>query len=251
MNTNPHLQQLTEHDYTLASELWYDAELLLKQCVEAGDSEGALKAYTQLEKAVYQRFEPILSPLELTSTLLGIIGGILHFACRDAGLPPAYLTMMIVWQKETLLSSFQHQHVEVGVKKCITYACDLVNSFSLPEYGPLIKKAITYIHHHLSENISIDTLASSLHVTRQYLSTKFHDETNSTITTYINKQRIQLSKHYLQNNRYTITQIAMLCGYMDSNYYGRVFKSIEHITPKEYRRQYTAIYKEKGMILDR
>ena len=86
---------LTNEEYNMASEVWYHAELVLKQCVEAGDDTGALDALDTLKEAVYRRFQPILTHRELASTLLGILGGILHFACRDAGLPPAYLTLMI------------------------------------------------------------------------------------------------------------------------------------------------------------
>lgn len=79
---------LTNEEYNIASEVWYHAELVLKQCVEAGDDTGALDALDTLKEAVYRRFQPILTHRELASTLLGILGGILHFACRDAGLPP-------------------------------------------------------------------------------------------------------------------------------------------------------------------
>lgn len=49
---------LTNEEYNMASEVWYHAELVLKQCVEAGDDAGALDALDTLKEAVYRRFRP-------------------------------------------------------------------------------------------------------------------------------------------------------------------------------------------------
>ena len=45
---------LTNEEYNMASEVWYHAELVLKQCVEAGDDAGALDALDTLKEAVYR-----------------------------------------------------------------------------------------------------------------------------------------------------------------------------------------------------
>ncbi|MDO4276474.1 MAG: AraC family transcriptional regulator [Eubacteriales bacterium] len=238
-------EHLTNQEYNTASELWYHAEDRLKQCVECGDGKGALTALSDLKSAVKQRFSPILTPWELTSTLFGILGGILHFACRDAGLPPAYLTLMILRQKDCLSAVFSPvkgpspsaltQSPDGALDSCVLYACEMVQSFSLPEYSPLVRRCVSYIQQHLTDTLSVDSLAEMAGITRQYLSSQFHKETGKTPTEYINYERIKLSKYYLRQENYSITQIALMCGYGDSNYFGRTFKSITGKTPSAYR----------------
>lgn len=239
---NPIADDLTNLDYMQASELWYNSELNLKHCVELGDEAGALKALDELKEAVEQRFSPILKHEEIVTIFLGIIGGILHFACRDAGLPPAYLTMMILYQKETLTStvmkiphiSMSHPALIQGLNTCISQACRLIQNLSLSECSPLTRRCISFIQHKLTDKLTVEELAGILGVTRQYLSARFKEETGRSLTDYINWQRITLSKYYLRQKSLTITQVAMMCGYSDSNYFGRTFKKLEHMTPREY-----------------
>lgn len=235
-------EDLTNLEYVQASELWYHSELNLKHCVELGDEAGARKALTELKEAVEQRFSLILNKEEIVTIFLGIIGGILHFACRDAGLSPAYLTMMILFQKETLTSSIMkvpnismsHPTLLQSLNTCISQACSLIRNLSLCECSPLTRRCISLIQHRLTDKISVEELADILGVTRQYLSARFKEETGKSMTEYINWQRITLSKYYLRQKSLTITQVAMMCGYSDSNYFGRTFKKMEHMTPREY-----------------
>lgn len=233
---------LANQEYNLASELWIHAEDRLKECVERGDESGALLALADLRFAVEQRFGPILSPQEFSSTFLGIVGGILHFACKDAGLPPACLTLMLLWQKELLAAPFYSNTsgnpaslLQDAVKNCVVNACSMVRKFSLPDYSPMVRRCVSKIQQHLTEELTVDSLAASLGVSRQYLSAQFRRETKKTPIEYINYERITLAKYYLRQSHFTITQIALMCGFGDSNYFGRVFKNITRKTPSQYR----------------
>lgn len=238
-------KDLINTEYNLASELWYNSELVLKQCVEQGDETGALHALEELKIAVNRRFTPILSKREIVGTFFGILGGILHFACRDAGLPPAYLTMIILDQKDRLYPMIEiageihlfDSRINQAMAACISQACRLVNSFSLAGYSPLVRRCISLIHHRLTDEFTVSELAAALDVTRQHLAACFKNETGSSLTEYINHQRVRLSKYYLRQKNLSITQVAMMCGYSDSNYFGRVFKKREHMTPREYAAQ--------------
>lgn len=229
-------EDLTNPEYTLASELWYQSEQQLKQCVEAGDVSGSLKALEELKYAVARRFEQLLTREELEGAFIGILGGILHFACRDAGLPPAYLTMMILWQKETFASAEARKSTSPSIESCVIYACKLVNRFSIPSYSPLVRRCMLWIGQNLTASFHMNTLAASLNISRPYLSTCFHKETGQTLTEYINRERVTLAKYYLQQTHFSITQIAFMCGYTDLNYFGRTFKKIEDISPGQYRK---------------
>lgn len=49
------------------------------------------------------------------------------------------------------------------------------------------------------------------------------------------EKRIEMAKKYLADSNYTITQIADLCGYQNTEHFCRQFKQITGITASEYR----------------
>lgn len=233
--------ELNTIEHNQASEQWYDAEISLGAYLGQGNELKSLEALDLLKSAVYRRFHTILSDSEIVTVFLGILGGIIHFACRDAGMSPAHLTMLIIHQKNTLSPASIDPNItlwdsslERRLNSCIHDACSLLKEISIPDVSPLIQRCIQYIQSHLTDHLSVFHLAQIMNVTREYLSTRFKKETGTSLTDYINRQRILLSKYYLRENRLSVTQVSLLCGFSDSNYFGRVFKKQEGITPKEF-----------------
>lgn len=231
-------EDLLNETYNQASREWYYAEGNLKQYVVHANTKEALNALHELISAVEDRFQPLFSEMELSSTLFGIVGGVLHFAGREAGLPPAYLTMMILKQKNALSQySLGREVCNSVMEDWVKQACMLVQSMSLPECGMLVRRCIRLIHENLTEELSVEWLSAQLSVTRQHLSTEFKKELDQTLTEYINSERVALSRYYLQQQNFSITQISNLCGYTDSNYFTRVFHQVTGMTPRQYRNE--------------
>ncbi len=227
-------RHLADEEYTLASVQWYDTELRLKQSVEGGDTEVARQALLELSEAVEGCFAPIFHHGELMPALQSIVGGILHFACRDAGLPPSYLTLLIVWQRNTLTAVRTMDEVLPAIERCVEYACRLVRDASQPSFGPLVRRCVREIQTDLTCPITATQLANRLGVTRQHLCTCFKRETGTTITDYVMRERVLLAKYYLKQGALSVTQVALLCGYGDLNYFGRVFKRQTGLSPRAY-----------------
>lgn len=119
-------EHLSDFNYNLASERWYGDELVLD-----GDIQGALEALEILEEDVALCFSEVFSISELNSTKIGVIGGIIHFALREANVPPSYLTLMIYWQTETLILAGSYtqngQKISSYLKECVIQACNIIN----------------------------------------------------------------------------------------------------------------------------
>jgi two-component system response regulator YesN len=56
-------------------------------------------------------------------------------------------------------------------------------------------------------------------------------------TDYINKFRIEEAKYLLDRSSDSVTEIASQVGYSDSNYFSKVFRKWEHVTPHDYRKR--------------
>ena len=75
------------------------------------------------------------------------------------------------------------------------------------------------------------------HVTKSYLSNLFRKETGSTLTDYIHAVRLRHALVLLNSTTIPIQVVAASCGYSDLNYFIKLFKRENGISPKQYRVQ--------------
>ena len=97
-------------------------------------------------------------------------------------------------------------------------------------------KAMEYIHENYMHKISCDTVAREMNYSPSYLRYIFKKECNSSVNKQINEVRLQRAKYLLLNTTLNITEIALCCGFCDSNYFSTVFKSRYGAPPKSYKR---------------
>ncbi len=102
----------------------------------------------------------------------------------------------------------------------------------------LLKDVKNYLDSHFRENISLDDLASVFYIDKYYLTRRFKQQYGCTIIGYIQQLRITHAKHLLRFSAFSIEEIALQCGVEDPNYFARLFKKIEGMTPGEFRRSW-------------
>lgn len=99
-----------------------------------------------------------------------------------------------------------------------------------------VTKAIReYIQTHFMENLTTRTISEKFHLNSTYLSTLFKEKSNMTLTAYIEGIRMENAKELLKNEGLSIADVAASVGYLDTNYFGKVFKKYSGITPGQYR----------------
>ena len=52
---------------------------------------------------------------------------------------------------------------------------------------------------------------------------------------YLTGVRMSAAREFLRNQNYSIKEVCSMCGYSDPNYFSRIFKRYEGVTPSEYR----------------
>lgn len=106
----------------------------------------------------------------------------------------------------------------------------------IPSKGSeLIKKAIRYISKNFQHTLTLDEVASHVHLNPSYFSTLFKQSTGSSFKEYLNLVRIEESKRLLANTDYSIIDISIAVGFEDQSYFSKVFKKYTGLTPKQYR----------------
>lgn len=101
----------------------------------------------------------------------------------------------------------------------------------------IVHKISNYIEEHISEPLTVDTIADVFKYNKDYISRLFKNFYGISLKNYINKQKINLSKKLLTTSNYTVKDISNLLGYNDSNLFTKFFKYHENMSPSDFRNQ--------------
>lgn len=97
--------------------------------------------------------------------------------------------------------------------------------------------AIDYIHAHLDEDLSIDTLAQLVQISSYYFARLFKQAMGLTPHAYIVQQRLERAKHLLKTTNLPIVEIAYCTGFCHQSRFSTVFRQYVKTSPSAYREQ--------------
>ncbi len=98
-----------------------------------------------------------------------------------------------------------------------------------------IRPALEYIDLNYQSEITLQALADTVHINREYFCRAFKKATNITPTEYINHVRIWKSEGLLTTTDKSILEVATEVGFSSVSYYNRVFRKFKTTTPSAYR----------------
>lgn len=99
----------------------------------------------------------------------------------------------------------------------------------------LIKRLKSFIQEHYQENISLDSIAGAFDLSSKYVSRVFKEVEGQRISDYIAACRIDHAKMLLRTTDTSIAEIGSEVGIPSRTTFFRLFKSLEGISPGEYR----------------
>lgn len=99
------------------------------------------------------------------------------------------------------------------------------------------EKILTYIDANYSKDISMQDAAKEMGYADAYFCKIFKESFDKSFMLYLAEYRIQKAKELLADSAVNIKDVGSSVGYRDSNYFTKVFKRIEGLTPTEYRSQ--------------
>ena len=101
-----------------------------------------------------------------------------------------------------------------------------------------INAVLRYITTHYQTQITTADLAKKFFLSEYYFCHFFKSETGMTPLSYINKFRIEKAIMHIKTTNESITQIALMVGFQDSNYFSKIFKKYKGMSPREYRKSF-------------
>ncbi len=94
----------------------------------------------------------------------------------------------------------------------------------------------TYIDAHFSDSISLADVATRFHISKEHLSRLFKKEVGMSVQAYITQKKIDYAKNLLKRyHQLNLATIGMMSGFIDVQYFHRVFRNHTGMTPTQYR----------------
>ena len=102
----------------------------------------------------------------------------------------------------------------------------------------LIGEVIRYMKGHYTENVDPEKLAAIAKMSGRSFFRHFRMNTGCSPVEYLLKLRLQHGCDLLVAGNASVSEIAALCGFYDSNYFCKQFRRAFGTSPREFRRQY-------------
>lgn len=102
------------------------------------------------------------------------------------------------------------------------------------EYSALVSHAIAYMEQNYASEISLESCAEAVGSSYTYLSRAFKQETGLRFVEYLNQCRLKKAQSLLIRKNCSMKEVVEKSGFRNYNYFFKVFKESEGITPSEF-----------------
>ena len=99
---------------------------------------------------------------------------------------------------------------------------------------------VSYLEEHYADTIRLDDLTAKAHMSRSTLLRAFKLAFGHSPIDYLIRLRVDRAADMLRNTDWDLSRIAFNCGFSDSNYLSRQFRSITGMSPRTFRHRFAS-----------
>ncbi len=164
-----------------------------------------------------------------------------HNGLYSSGGNNAYWNLLLF-----LVEKFVDREMSIQIAKYFVVNLDKVNQTPFVIFNGMkdhddseVLQSQSYIEENYPYKITVDELATRLHLTRRTFERRFKKCTHCSVIEYLQKVRIEASKKQLEAGRKSIDEIIIEVGYSDPQTFRDIFKRVTGTTPIEYKNRYS------------
>jgi len=114
----------------------------------------------------------------------------------------------------------------------VNVLCENIDSSSdFFPVSPRISELMNYLDEHLTEPLTLDSIAAQLFLSKNYVNHLFKQTTGTTIINYLNYKRVLLARQFIQSGESALNA-AFQSGFSDYSTFYRTYKKIYGTTPR-------------------
>lgn len=214
--------------------LQYEKENRFIKCIEEGDSKAAIKAYRKLSTTPFEMKLLTSAPRTFIASA-SVLRTLVRKATERAGVHPAIVDAISQSYAQKMYAATEREDISRMFPDMIEEFCHAVRQAKAERYSSAVGKVVDYIRLHVSQSISLETLAATAGISANYLSHIFKKETGVSVSQYIARTRCEKAAELLVRTDLPVQEISRYVGYLDNNYFVKVFRKQYLMTPTEYR----------------
>lgn len=100
-----------------------------------------------------------------------------------------------------------------------------------------VKSCIRYLECHSEQALTLDAIASHVHLHPNYLCSLFKKYTGETVFQHLHRIRIEKAATMLRDSTVSVSEAAERSGFESVSFFTRKFKEITGLTPSQYKKQ--------------
>ena len=100
------------------------------------------------------------------------------------------------------------------------------------QLSPLVQNALNYINAHISQEMSLESIAGQFYISKYHLSHAFSREVGVSVYRYIMMRRLLMARQMLSDGE-SAGHVCRSCGFSDYTSFYRAFRSEYGISPRE------------------
>lgn len=97
-----------------------------------------------------------------------------------------------------------------------------------------LQPVLIYINHHLAEPIRIEALAQIISLSEKYFISFFKKAMGTTPINYITQVKMKKALEYLNEQSYSVKEVASMVGYTDIYTFSKAFKKVYGVSPSKF-----------------
>lgn len=103
----------------------------------------------------------------------------------------------------------------------------------------ICENILIYLDRHFQENISLESTAKALGISKFYLSQIFSNKLHTSFPAYVTARRLDFAEKLLTTTNKSVTEISFDAGFSSPRTFFRSFQNTYHITPHQYRKNHS------------
>ena len=208
------------------------SERVLQNYIIQGDKNGA---QTVLNKLISQIFLNAGGDIATIRVRVAELLVLMSRAAVDGGADIAQVFRLNQDYIDALYKKKNLNELNQWLSEVLIRYTNTVFDVSNVEHSDVIMSIVDYIRRNYMNKISLEEIAESVQFSVSYISRIFKNEMGCSITTFINKVRVDNAKLLLLNQNIPLVEVAYLCGFEDQTYFSKVFKKVTDVSPGRFR----------------
>lgn len=209
----------------------YAIEDRIMAAISRGDQAAAIEALKET-KEVTADLRFISNDLAGAATLRTVA----RMGARQGGLSPVLIDSISQEYAQRMQHTVSKEELDGLIVGVVERFCAEVRQLHQSGYSPCVRRAMDYMGANLSRQLTVAEIVRAAGVDRHRLSKTFVQETGMTLKQYLAQQRCGIAAELLRSSGDSVQDIAAYVGYPDNNYFSKVFKISQGVSPQEYRK---------------